>query len=445
MLWHAVRFDPATLVGHQVLEQLATRSMRFTSSVSLVPPCSLLLETGASLRYFGGIDTLEQLIRLEFQPNGIEEAPFAIVSLAAAPTPRSALMLGAWRDGARCIDPDLLPGQLGRLPVRLLEAATPRLEALEAAGLRRIAALLELPRPAIARRFGQALLDELDEALGRRADPRPRHVPAPRFEQPLDLQASIESAPALGHAGGLLVERLCQWLEASRRATRGFVLSIGHDDLPDTILRIGLAAPAWQVPRLKAVLDEHLRRIFLAAPAVRLTLRCTEIDAATIDSGSLFPDPTALVEAVAPLFERLQARLGPNRIRQLSPHPDHRPEAAFRVRTADLALLQGTRQGKALPHQAGKLPTSFVPGLPRPLWLLASPQALDERQGRPCRDGPLSLLAGPERIESGWWDGKPVQRDYFVAEDLEHRLLWIYRERLRNDAAGGWFLHGCFG
>jgi protein ImuB len=71
--------------------------------------------------------------------------------------------------------------------------------------------------------------------------------------------------------------------------------------------------------------------------------------------------------------------------------------------------------------------------------------ALGERNGRPFRDGPLSLLAGPERIESGWWEDRSVQRDYFVAEDSLHRLLWIYRERLRDDAAGGWFLHGRFG
>ena len=45
-------------------------------------------------------------------------------------------------------------------------------------------------------------------------------------------------------------------------------------------------------------------------------------------------------------------------------------------------------------------------------------------------DGPLILLAGPERIESGWWDGHPVVRDYFVAGNAAQAVLWIYRERL---------------
>jgi protein ImuB len=56
----------------------------------------------------------------------------------------------------------------------------------------------------------------------------------------------------------------------------------------------------------------------------------------------------------------------------------------------------------------------------------------------PHHGGPLKLLAGPERIESGWWDGNEVARDYFVAQTLEHELVWIYRAR---GAAGGWFLH----
>lgn len=446
MLWHAIRFDPIMptgaimSTGQQELELLATRAMRFTSSVCLAPPCSLLLETGASLRYFDGLDSLEQQIRREFQHSAPHTEPFAFISLSAAPTPKAALMFAAWRDGIRCTTSDRLVGQLGRLPVRLLQSAAQQIETLESAGLRRIAGLLELPRPAIARRFGQALLDELDEALGRRADPRPRHVPAPRFAQRLELPASIESAPMLGHAAGLLVERLCQWLQASRRAARSVILTISHDDHPDTVLRLGMATPAWEPRRLTAVLDEHLRQTVLAAPAVRLSLSCTEIDVAPVDNRSLFPDPPGLIEAIAPLLERLQARLGPGQIRQLSPYPDHRPEAAFRFRVADLARFLRKNPGRSAHH-----PADFVPGLPRPLWLLASPQALVERQGRPCRDGPLNLLAGPERIETGWWDGKPVQRDYFVAEDSEHRLLWIYRERLRNETAGGWFLHGCFG
>ena len=56
--------------------------------------------------------------------------------------------------------------------------------------------------------------------------------------------------------------------------------------------------------------------------------------------------------------------------------------------------------------------------------------------------GALELLAGPERIESGWWDGADVQRDYYIASDAHGARLWIYRECA---GAKQWFLHGIFG
>jgi protein ImuB len=59
----------------------------------------------------------------------------------------------------------------------------------------------------------------------------------------------------------------------------------------------------------------------------------------------------------------------------------------------------------------------------------------------------LSLLAGPERIESGWWDegeasGEGItgdqRRDYFVARNPQGEWLWVFRDE------AGWFLHGGF-
>jgi protein ImuB len=52
------------------------------------------------------------------------------------------------------------------------------------------------------------------------------------------------------------------------------------------------------------------------------------------------------------------------------------------------------------------------------------------------------LLAGPERIESGWWDGADARRDYYVAGDTRGARLWVYRECLGTQK---WYLHGIFG
>ena len=80
---------------------------------------------------------------------------------------------------------------------------------------------------------------------------------------------------------------------------------------------------------------------------------------------------------------------------------------------------------------------------PRPLWLLREPRPLKQVAEKPYSDNaPLAIVAGPERIESGWWDGGDVKRDYFVAQTAERSTVWVYRERRRP---GGWYLHGIFG
>jgi protein ImuB len=85
------------------------------------------------------------------------------------------------------------------------------------------------------------------------------------------------------------------------------------------------------------------------------------------------------------------------------------------------------------------------------VWLLPEPEPLAERQLKPLLDGqPLQLLSGPERIETGWWDGAPAQRDYFIAQSAEGALVWIYRDRLPRSLDGqalesGWYLQGRFG
>jgi len=69
----------------------------------------------------------------------------------------------------------------------------------------------------------------------------------------------------------------------------------------------------------------------------------------------------------------------------------------------------------------------------RPGWLLARPIPLRSRE--------LRILSGPERIESGWWDGSDVRRDYYVVETAEGQRAWAYRP---SGDEGPFMLHGWF-
>jgi protein ImuB len=140
---------------------------------------------------------------------------------------------------------------------------------------------------------------------------------------------------------------------------------------------------------------------------------------------SFLPDERGQAETFVRLVERLRARLGESAVQGLDTFADHRPERAWR--TCEPGSGNGTTDG--------------WPPSARPLWLLRAPRPLAEIAEIPQHQGALTLLTAPERIESGWWDGDDVKRDYFVARNPAQSLLWIYRE---SRAGGGWYLHGFF-
>jgi protein ImuB len=92
-----------------------------------------------------------------------------------------------------------------------------------------------------------------------------------------------------------------------------------------------------------------------------------------------------------------------------------------------------------------RFPTDNLPGTGggarRPLWLLAEPLALSVEGEVPQYQGPLRFENGPERLETGWWDGEDITRDYFTAVNPKGLHLWVYRNRTRD---AGWYLHGIF-
>ena len=52
----------------------------------------------------------------------------------------------------------------------------------------------------------------------------------------------------------------------------------------------------------------------------------------------------------------------------------------------------------------------------------------------------VTCSSGPERIETGWWRGADVCRDYYVVTTQLGTRYWLFRSR--DD--GYWYLHGCF-
>ncbi|MEX1265556.1 MAG: hypothetical protein WEA08_01455, partial [Woeseia sp.] len=151
--------------------------------------------------------------------------------------------------------------------------------------------------------------------------------------------------------------------------------------------------------------------------------------------------------SITHLVERLAARIGEQAVYGVDTAAEHRPEYAYRLRRAldaapQCSAVPSPWHERHAPQLLADLRRTSSLLLQRPLWMLDAPAPLACRDGQPCYNGVLSLKAGPERIETGWWDADGVARDYYVAQNPCGMHLWIYRQRR---GAGGWYLHGIFG
>ncbi len=431
MLWVALQAQPEAESPRlaDCIASLAWWALQFTPKVARVDD-TLLLELSASERlWHGRVQLLKQ----------IHESSKTV---AAVKLGRGATSLVAM---ARLQATGLARSKPDDLPLFTLAAARPHLATLERIGCTCWGQLRALPRAGVARRFGASLLDALDRAYGLTPELYPWLTLPEVFDVTLELPSQVETAQALMFGARRLFTQLQVWLQLRHCGVLALALMWTMDARRDTAVQgelvLRIAEPAIDTAHLQRLLAEQLAHISLPAPVLALRLRSLETQKLRGQSASFLPDTQAAGDSLQQLVERLSARLGTQQVLQVQGCSDHRPE---RMQTWQ-ALVSSTTSGAVAPGAKGL--HDFRAEALYPSWLLATPLKLALREHCPQYGGPLTLLAGPQRLETAWWDGDHFAlRDYFVARSEQRGLLWIFRERLA--AAGGteptWYLHGLF-
>ncbi len=408
------------------LHRLAGRCLRLTPRISLDPSGALLLEVAGSVPLFGDIGQLCDAALSEVRQS---DQTGHVVSMAVAPTARAALWLMRAGGGGRVLDRALLPGMLAALPLPFTGWSRTTLQLLERLGVRTLGQCLRLPRDGLARRIGATCLNELDEALGRRPELRVSWHPAEGFSSLLDLPADSSDVAQLMTVLSNLIGQLQAHLKRCQGGAQVLWIQLQHRRLPPTLLRIGLLRSSASAAHLQELAAIHLSSLRVPAPVTAILLEADLAQCEPAGSADLLGQSTDQGSRLAALIERLRMRLGLRAVHGLITCPEHRPERAWQA-LADLPLTGIASADQAAPSLRA-----------RPLWMLESPRRLQLRGQQPLFQGPLRLDAGPERIETGWWDGSEVQRDYFTATNPQGMRLWIFREHRSHD----WYLHGLFG
>ena len=400
----------------KALEGTAVWAGQFTSMMSLAPPDALLLEIEGSLRLFGGLRPLLLHLGQDLANLGYTAA------IATAPTPTAAGLLARAAIGSTIITIADLEAALVGLPLCLLDQPEDVIRMLALMGVHTIGECLALPRDGLARRFGQALLDELDRALGRLPDPRVPWIAPSRYRARLALPAPVHETEPLLFAANRLIQELAGYLCMKRAGITRLKLVLRHEDHRPTIVTLGFSVPSRDPRRILTLLRERLSTVTLPDRVEAIALESVETRPLGSRNLSLFPEDRLPEEERWLIIEHLRARLGSESVYSITSYPDHRPELAWRCCEPGTGTASDERTK-------------------RPLWLMEPPQRLRSEGELPVLGTTLTLLTAPERIESGWWDGKDVLRDYFVACDAAGGAFWVFRERNADKA---WFLQGMF-
>jgi protein ImuB len=422
-----LRLEPRSLPREaEALSRLARWAARFTPAVSITAVNALVLEVRGSLRLFGGLGPLRTAVARGLLHRGHQ------ARISCAPTARAALWLARAGIEQPVGNNAELRHVLAAVPVSHLGWPGRTVQTLLQMGIATVGDCLRLPREGFARRLGPARLRELDQALGRHPEPQRLHVPPACFRSGLELPAETTDAGLLLEGFRHLFQDLRQALLTRQAGVRRVWCGLAHQDGSETRLCLGLrqtAGAAAAEELLPGLLRLRLESLELPGPATSLSLQA-DLEPGHAPAGtdllgqSLQPD-----DGLRSLLERLRARLGAQAVQGLALRAEHRPESAWRTVADPLVLAE--------PHGTGPL----VATRSRPVWLLEPPERLGLVAGQPAWRGPLSLVQGPERIESGWWDGGDVRRDYYRASNPGGAMLWVYQD-LRSQ---GWFLQGVFG
>jgi protein ImuB len=280
--------------------------------------------------------------------------------------------------------------------------------------------------------------------------------PPPQFSDERVLEYPAERREVIEQIVHELVQRV-GWALGERR--EGVVqLRCRLDCAPGQplFLEVGLFRPSADPEHLWDLVRMQLEQSSLPGSVGRVTLEATLTAPLENRQGELFGGSEQEAWRQFALFiDRCGSRLGPEAVLRPELTADPLPERAAKLmRSAERGARSGgrfktqSRKSKAqsrTSHSTFRVPHS---ALERPLALLSPPLPLDVVSVVP--DGPpvsfrfqgqmhhIARHCGPERIETGWWRGASVRRDYWRVETASGQRFWLFR-RLPD---GQWHLHG---
>lgn len=429
----------------QGLRQLAVRCQQFSPIVGLEaaaePDCLFLDVTGLGSLH-GGEQNLAHDVDQAFGRRGYTVRAAIADTLGAA----WAVAHFVTRHGECSI---IAPGGnfdvLCPLPVEALRLPDRTVQRLKQVGVSTVGQLATLPRASLSSRFDRSLLQRWDQATGAVQEMVVAYRPPPPLEVQWTLEHPTMRREVVEQVLVCLVERLAKQLVQQNQEALELLCQLDCADSRTARIEVGLFRATANVEHLRQLIHMQLERLVLPGPLHHIGIRAVTTVARQEHQHQLLGDDARDVpRELAGLIDHLSSRLGRDHVVGACRQADAQVEYAYR----DVPLTGRRWKGSRNPGPV-KPRAIFRPGQ-RPLWLPVPPLPVEVIAVAP-EGPPVSFVYqrrqhrvvrhwGPERIETGWWRGPSVRRDYYRVEDQQGNRFWLFRRRSDQK----WFLGGIF-
>ncbi|MFT5543297.1 MAG: protein ImuB [Glaciecola sp.] len=418
-------------IALQALQELANQLYLVTSDIVIDEPCGLYLRAQNMLRLYGGLADYWQVICEVINKQGYD------FYYASAFSVNAAKLIAKHQQKFINNDKALIHQQLQQCSLLLTDIDKKDIERLHRIGIKCIADLFEQPLSALASRVSKFSLQIMSELRGESAAKLRFYQPPKRYEHYLEVLYDIQLTARL-----LPVIRKClDALEAYLLVRNGLALSLQitlyqreHEPI---IQVINSALPIYKSVLWLDIIALRFEHLALSSGVYGINLKCERIEQAGVSESDFFNEKSTQIAAMT-LISRLKAKLGEPQVQLMQYCDDHRPERCTQLsaQAVNQSSNKGANEGfnkslnKASNNSLQNKPSIPAHFLDRPGFLLKKPIQLNSK---------VSIIDGPERVVSGWWDNHMIQRDYFLAQSDQGQQMWIFRTR--DDQ---WFIHGYF-
>ncbi|MBU0638615.1 MAG: DNA polymerase Y family protein [Planctomycetes bacterium] len=420
-----------------LLGQLANWALRFTPLVEAQTPNTLLLDVTGCQRLFGDEQNLAQQAQAGLVRQGLQ------ARAALADTVGAAYALASAGSEAVVVVPTGCgSAYLAPLPAAALRIAPAISARLYTLGVRTIGDLLHLPRASLPARFGQELVLRLQQALGEVFEPVAVHDPGEPPQAEVTFDAVVRDLVTVQVAAERLLEAVFAQVLQRELGLRRLECVLYYERVPPVALSLGMSRTSRAREHIAELLRRRLEGVDVGDGLSGLKVIARETARWQAGQGELFePRDPGADEALGCLIDRVVNRLGAGAVMRAQLVDDYEPEWAFRY----VSVVEAG----CVAEEAGAAETGLA-AMTRPVRLLPCP--LPVRVIALCPDGPptwfgyrdgehvVARAEGPERLETAWWRGGDVRRDYFRITSESGEQFWVFCTLPERR----WFLHGVF-